>query len=69
MLVTELQNPKPSASANEWESDTDSIGGASEVDVDVVIQGSVPDVPIPAPPRIFGPHSTRIHQFRHGEPR
>ena len=39
----------------EWESDTDSIGGISEVGVDDVIQGSVPDVPIPAQHRIFGP--------------
>ena len=54
-LVLISQNPEPSVSANEWESHTDSIGGASEVDVDDVHQDSVPDVPIPTPPRIFGP--------------
>ena len=51
-LVLISQNLEPSASANEWESDTDSI-------VDDVIQDSVLDVR----------SSTRIRQFRHGEPR
>ena len=41
-LVLISQNLEPSASANEWESDTDSIGGASEADVDDVIQETCP---------------------------
>ena len=74
-MVLISQNPEPTASAKESESDTDSIGGASEVDADDVHLDSVPDV---APPRIFGPQlafasldtvnfvemfSTRAHAF------
>ena len=55
-LVLISQNPEPSASANELESDTDRFDGVSEVDVEGAIQGSVPNVLIPAPPRIFGLH-------------
>ena len=47
-----IQNP---ASDHEWDPDTESIGGASEVEVeDVEVESAAPDLPIPVQDRIHG---------------
>ena len=50
MLIS--QNPEPAASDHEWDLDTESIGGAFEVEVEDVHVESVPDLSIPAQDRL-----------------
>ena len=53
-LVLISQNPELATSDHEWDPDTESSGGASEVEVEDVNVESVPDLPIPAQDRVHG---------------
>ena len=54
MPQTEIGVDEPAASDHEWDPDTESTGGASEVEVEDVHVESVPDLPIPAQDRVHG---------------